>query len=116
MNNLCLKSILLACCLVACSIETTAQTQQDTIKWSAESAESVAQQAVEEGQPFLYSSGGFVCSPKYQSEYRLIALDLPVKSLACGCGLTGVSLRQASYARHFNNQVLALLAQRITQP
>lgn len=93
----------------------TADTKESSTNWSTQHAVRAAQMAVKEGHPYLYSSGGFVCSPKYQPKYRVIAFDLPVKSLACGCVLTGVSLRQASYARHFNNQILTLLTERNTR-
>ncbi|MFA7555061.1 MAG: hypothetical protein WCY88_12480 [Spongiibacteraceae bacterium] len=78
-------------------------------QWSVEAAKRNAIQTVQEGKPFLYSSGGFVCSPKYRKQYQSIAKNLPIESLACGCVISGVTLRQTSYARDFNNQVLEQL-------
>ena len=88
-----------------------AELPQTATQWSIDAAKLNAIQAVREGKPFLYSSGGFVCSPKYQEKYQSIAKNLPIESLACGCVISGASLRQASYARHFNDQVLEQLAE-----
>lgn len=70
--------------------------------------------AVRKGKPYLYNSGGFVCSPKYRAEYKSIAKGLAVKSFACGCAIDVFSAEgfgQARYAEQFNNQVLVLLAE-----
>lgn len=84
-------------------------------QWSAESAQRNATIAVRKGEPYLYSSGGFICSPKYRAEYKSIARGLAVKSLGCGCAIDvfnrhGVS--QIRYAEQFNNRILALLTER----
>lgn len=84
-------------------------------QWSAEQAEARASHMVTTGRPFLYSSGGFVCTPKFDAKYEKVAVRLPIQSLACGCVLTGTSMRQMRYARHFNNHTLSLLEEPIDQ-
>lgn len=105
-------AVIALCTLLLPNIS-AAQTQQDGSRWSTDRAVHDALRAVNEGRAFLYSSGGFFCSPKYQSKYREVARKLPVKSLACGCAMSGASLSQTRYALRFNNEVLALLVEGI---
>ena len=79
-------------------------------EWSAKAARTDAARAVANGQAFLYTSGGFVCSPKFDEGHADLAKGLPVKPLACGCVLTGLSGLQSKYARVFNDHILSLLA------
>jgi hypothetical protein len=106
-------AVIALCTLVLPNIS-SAQTQREGTRWSTDRAVHDALRAVNEGRAFLYSSGGFICSPKYQSQYREVARKLPVKSLACGCAMSGASLSQTRYAHRFNNEVLALLVQSST--
>lgn len=87
-----------------------AQEADSSAKWSAEAARNDAARAVANGQAFLYTSGGFVCSPKFDAGHADLAKGLPVKPLACGCVLTGLSGLQSKYARIFNDHILTLLA------
>ncbi len=80
-------------------------------RWAPEDAMFDAARVVATNEPFLYSSGGFVCSPKYDTSYRTIAVKLPKRPLGCGCVITGSSMQKSAYARIFNNEVLALLQQ-----
>ena len=72
-------------------------------------AQKDAEKSINRGDLFLYSSGGFVCSPKsdyFDSDYsyREIVNLFPVVSLACGCTNFNHSLER--YAYNFNNRML----------
>ena len=82
----------------------------DATKWSNEAALREAERVVSIGKPLLYSSGGFVCRPRYAAKYRSLAQGLPVQTLGCGCELTGLSIAQSAYAQAFNDRVLFLLS------
>ncbi len=82
----------------------------DASKWSNEVAVRDAERVVSIGKPLLYSSGGFVCRPRYLAKYRSLAQGLPIQTLGCGCELTGLSIVQSAYAETFNDRVLFLLS------
>lgn len=108
------KSIAL-CLILVLPLVSMADSSNTEARWSAESAQRNATIAVRNGEPYLYSSGGFICSPKYRAEYKAIAKGLAVKSLACGCAIdlfNNQDFSQMRYAEQFNNRVLALLTER----
>ena len=111
---LCKASIVLTL-LPIWPLASIADSSVTTGRWSAESAQRNATVAVRKGDPYLYSSGGFVCSPKYRAEYKPVAKGVMVKPLACGCVIDMFNiegLNQMQYAEQFNNRILALLVGR----
>ncbi|WP_417517740.1 hypothetical protein [Marinobacter sp.] len=109
------KASIALCLLLVWPLASMADSSFTAARWSAESAQRNAAVAFRRGEPYLYSSGGFVCSPKYRAEYKAIAKGLAVKSFACGCVIdvfNAEGFSQARYAEHFNNRILALMAER----
>ncbi len=77
-------------------------------QWSQQAVKLDAVKAIANHQLFLYSSGGFVCSPKTNSHHTNYIKLLPIKMLACGC--TIFNIEQQQYARSFNTLILDYIA------
>lgn len=76
--------------------------------WSRVNAEAEAAKAFSENDLYLYSSGGFVCSPKADSlPSERILRQFKTRSLGCGCVISSRSIAQSRYAKIFNNAMLA---------
>ena len=78
--------------------------------WAVADIEQAARHSIASGKPFLYSSGGLFCRPRYEPRFRSLAAKLPIRAMGCGCLITATSMGEAVYARAFNNHVLALLS------
>lgn len=80
----------------------------DQARWSRSRAVLDAESQISQDEIFVYVTGTIVCLPAVDSKDAQLAASLPTRSIACGCEINNLALRQAQveYAKVFNRRIM----------